>query len=130
MKYFEQQALADQPVINEYDFELDNLDHLEKILVEQQKLEPFGNGWLKPNYLIKGAVVTSLGHSRNGKHLVGQVQKGMKPESMIGFEMKQRIFELTKGETIDLVFSLGKNPFHRGQLQLTIQDFAPSRGKL
>lgn len=94
------------------DMELSVKDIGFNIIEEIEKLEPYGLGNPKPQFLYKDLVVEYFSLvGKDSNHLKLLVQDGSRVFDCIAFNYGEYGEKLSKGEKIDLVFNLEKNCF-------------------
>ncbi len=87
------------------------------------RLAPHGVGNPEPSFLSRGVPVLDCRTvGADGKHLRLKLRDGPIVWSAIAFGLG----EAEVGETTDLVYSVGADPWESGALQLVIRDLAPS----
>jgi len=113
-----------QPLLN-VDYEVNSGDLTRDFLAEMGRLEPFGEGNIKPVFMIRGAQIHGsprrVGPDR--AHLKFAVKcSGYYPLDAIGFRLGDRIGDLSEG-VFDIAFAFEENVF-RGvsRPQLRVKD--------
>lgn len=103
---------------------LDDVD--KRFLEDLGRLRPFGLGNPTPVWAVRGVRVVGEPRIVGNGHLKMNVAAGADQREAIGFGLGER--EIPEGE-LDLAFHLQMNRYMgRETLQLSIQDFRPSRG--
>jgi single-stranded-DNA-specific exonuclease len=96
----------------------------ESLLSEIQKLEPFGMANPEPVFVLKGAeLVDAYCVGKEKQHLKLRLTKDGHYFSAIGFNMGERLENLSPDTKIDIAFSLLLDTFNgRSNLQLKLKD--------
>ncbi|MDR1329068.1 MAG: single-stranded-DNA-specific exonuclease RecJ [Oscillospiraceae bacterium] len=92
-------------------------------------LEPFGNGNLPPNMVIRGARVTFILPVGGGKHTRLKIEKNRITLDCIFFAAEADSLKIREGDEIDVAFAPHLNDFRgRRSVQLHIIDIRPHEG--
>jgi single-stranded-DNA-specific exonuclease len=92
-------------------------------------LEPFGNGNLPPNMLIRGARVELLSPVGGGKHTRLRIEKDRVSLDCIFFAAEADSLDISEGSRVDVSFAPQLNEFRgRRSVQLHVIDIRPHDG--
>lgn len=88
-------------------------------------LEPFGQGFEEPRFLLRGLRLISGGSTKDGKHLRLSLRKGSTDLEAMAFFQGSRQGDLVAGRDIHCVVQVGWNEFRgRKTIQFRVLDFA------
>jgi single-stranded-DNA-specific exonuclease len=91
-------------------------------------LEPFGNGNLPPNMLIRGARVALLSPVGGGKHTRLRIEKDRVSLDCIFFAAEADSLDISEGSRVDVSFAPQLNEFRgRRSVQLHVIDIRPHK---
>ncbi len=97
-----------------------------ELLLEINKMEPFGEGNEEPVFLMKNMIVEELKNVGNGsKHLKLTLRAENNPKifEAIGFGFGEKFSELKSGDRIDIVFNLQEDEWNGNKkMQLRLVD--------
>jgi len=108
----------------EADLELDPADTNLMTIDTLEKLEPFGNANPEPQFLVRGAMVSSLSPCRDPKHVKGFFRLGdSSPIETVAWNMGDRFASVSPGDHLDLIVNLQVNEWNgRRTAQWRIKD--------
>lgn len=93
-----------------------------ELLEELAVLEPFGNGYKKPVFLLKNALILKekpVGDDKN--HLWALIKAGGKVFSSIGFFIYDDYVEIGKPKNVDLLFMPDLNEYPAGKFNVQLK---------
>lgn len=104
------------------DYKLDLQDIGDELMKEIDMLSPFGQSNLRPVFLSQGLLVQGIPRFFGRNHIKFVVEDEGVIQEVIGFNMQDQLKDLSKGDTVDIVYSLHLSEYsgvHTIQLQLS-----------
>ena len=111
----------------EVDVELQPTDLTLKTVETLSTFEPFGPKNEPPRFSLSHCKLSRIDAVGQGAHLKMQVQAGSQSCEAIWWRQGELVYELNRGEVVDLAFGLEHNAWNgRSKLQMVIEDMRPA----
>ncbi len=105
------------------DYKLHLADIGDELMKEIDRMAPFGQSNTRPVFLSQGLIVQGIPRFFGRNHIKFVVEEDGVIQDVIGFNMQKQLSSLTKGDKIDIVYSLHINDFNGiRSIQLQLAD--------